>query len=110
MKRPNIHPLNAEGDFFVEYDMCMACDAPRSVAPELIDYDENGHCYFKCQPQTPEEVEHAIYAVGVSCVEAVRYKGNDSEILKRIGTTPCFNRIKESPSFWRRLAAFFRLI
>ncbi len=102
MEKPARHPLNAEGDFFVEYDMCMACDAPRSEAPELMDYDENMHCYFKRQPQTAEELEHAINAVRVSCIEAVLYEGDDPEISKRVKTFPCMNRVEESPTFRQR--------
>ena len=78
------HPLNAEGEFFVEYDMCLACDAPYSKAPDLMDYDENIHCYFKRQPETEEEVEQAINAVCVSCIEAVLYLGDDPKILKKL--------------------------
>ncbi|MFT3742842.1 MAG: ferredoxin [Pyrinomonadaceae bacterium] len=86
MKR---HPLNAYGDFFVEYNSCVACDAPVAEARELMDYDADNHCYFKRQPQTPEELEHAISAVRVSCVEAVRYAGDDPEILAAIKNLPC---------------------
>lgn len=109
MKQLNIHPLNTEGDFFVENNMCMACDAPCSIAPELMAYDEKMHCYFKRQPQNREEIEHAIYAVGVSCTEAVRYKGNDPEILTRIGTTPFFGQLNETLTFWQKLFTFFRI-
>ena len=96
------HPLNVEGDFFVEYDMCLACDAPYSEAPKLMEYDKNMHCYFKRQPQTPKEFEHAINAVRVSCIEAVAYGGNDPEILNKVKTTPCMNRVEESPTFRQR--------
>ena len=103
MKEQKQHPLNAEGDFFVEYDTCLACDAPYSEAPELMEYDENMHCYFKRQPQTPEEVEHAVNAVRVSCIEAVLYKGNDPEILKRIRELPCAVQTEKSPTFRQQL-------
>jgi hypothetical protein len=84
MEKLKRHPLNAEGDFFVEYDMCLACDAPYSEAPELMAYDEDMHCYFKRQPQTPEEVESAINAVRVSCIEAVLYDGNEFCLSNKI--------------------------
>ncbi len=96
MKRLKRHPLNADGDFFVEYDICLACDAPFAEAPELMTYDENMHCYFKRQPETPEELEHAINAVRVSCVEAVLYEGNDPDILRKISEMPCANKADES--------------
>lgn len=99
MEKRKRHPLNAKGDFFVEYDMCLACDAPYSEAPELMAYDENTHCYFKRQPQNPEEVEHAINAVRASCIEVVRYGGNDPEILKKIETLPCKNKTVSPKTF-----------
>lgn len=74
------YPLNSEGDFYVEDEICLMCDAPRSEAPELMEYDENS-CYFKRQPETPEELEHAVNACRVSCIEAVRYAGDDPKIL-----------------------------
>ncbi len=81
------HKLNAEGDFFVEDGMCITCLAPESEAPELIGFDEKtNHCYFKKQPETEEEIEHAILAVHVSCCEGVQYEGNNPEILKRLQT------------------------
>jgi hypothetical protein len=42
------------------------------------------HCYFKNQPETPDELERAIRAVGVSCCGAVRYGGKDPEVLKKL--------------------------
>jgi hypothetical protein len=60
--------LNVEGDFYVEKDLCLQC-----LAPELIGFDEEYGCYFKKQPETPEELEHAINAVRVSCIRALRY-------------------------------------
>jgi hypothetical protein len=41
------------------------------------------HCYFKMQPRTPEEIERAIMACVVSCMDTVRYAGHDPEILER---------------------------
>lgn len=95
--------MNADGDFFVECDACMSCDASRSEAPELLAYDEDGHCYFKRQPQTPDEFEHAINAVRFSCVEAVLYEGTDPEILKKINAPFCANQAKKSEAFWERV-------
>lgn len=79
-------PLNAPGDFFVEDGMCLACTAPEHEAPELMDHaeDEVYHCYFRRQPETAEEVEHAVLAVYVSCCGAVRYAGSDPAILGRL--------------------------
>ncbi|MEZ5424705.1 MAG: ferredoxin [Pyrinomonadaceae bacterium] len=88
MQKRKRHPLNADGDFFVEYDVCLACDAPKGEAPDLIEYDEDMHCYFKRQPETPEEIEQAINAVRCSCVEAVLYDGDDPEIRRKIKGEP----------------------
>ncbi|HKC63826.1 MAG TPA: ferredoxin [Pyrinomonadaceae bacterium] len=77
-------PLNAEGDFYVERDTCLICMAPEHEAPELMGYDEETGCYFKRQPKTPEELDHAIEAVCVSCVAALRYAGDDPVILERL--------------------------
>ena len=79
--------LNAPGDFFVEDGRCIACTAPEHEAPELMAHAKGGdliyHCYFRRQPETPEEVEHAIRAVFVSCCGAVQYGGSDPSILNR---------------------------
>ncbi len=71
------------GDFYVDCETCLSCDAPRSEAPDLMDHGENG-CFFTRQPSTPEEVERACTAVCVSCVEGVRYRGSDRTILRRL--------------------------
>jgi len=78
------YPKNAPGDFYVENECCIACEAPMRSAPDLIEHDDDSsHCYFKKQPQTSEEIERAIEACMVSCVEAVRYRGRDPAILSR---------------------------
>ncbi len=86
-------PMNAEGDFYVEKDSCVTCLAPHVVAPELMGFDEErGHCYFKRQPQTPEEIEHAIDAVTIQEFSNLRYAGSDPYILKKLeelGSTEC---------------------
>ena len=76
---------NAPGPFYVENQCCIACEAPYHEAPDLMAHDEPGgyHCYFKKQPETPEEVEKAISACVVSCVWAVRSAGDDPAILER---------------------------
>lgn len=88
-RKPERTPLNAEGDFYVEKDTCLICMAPEHEAPELMGYDKGTGCYFKRQPATPEELEHAIEAVWVSCVEALRYAGNDPVILERLRAKGC---------------------
>lgn len=77
-------PKDAPGPFYVEDGLCTGCEAPLLEAPDLMAYDEAGAgCYFRRQPETPEEVERAIRACRVSCVGAVRCSGDDPEILRR---------------------------
>lgn len=77
-------PKNAPGPFYVEDRCCTGCEAPLLEAPDLVAYDEAGAtCYFRFQPETPEEIERAIRACRASCVRAVRYSGDDPEIFRR---------------------------
>lgn len=82
------HPENAPGDFYVECDSCIACEAPYYEAPELMGRPGSGEtnhgCFFRRQPSTPDEIESACNAIMVSCVEAVRYAGEDRKILQRL--------------------------
>ncbi len=82
------HPDNAVGEFYVECDSCISCEAPYHEAPNLMgrpgSSESNYGCFFRRQPSTPEEIEHACDAVMVSCVEAVRYSGTDRSILQRL--------------------------
>lgn len=45
---------------------------------------EYGHCYFKKQSKTEDEIERAINAIAVSCISGLRYGGTDEKILKRL--------------------------
>ena len=85
------HRLNAAGPFYSVRDGCIVCLAPQAAAPHVMGFyrDPSGtharsHCFFKKQPQTPEEVDEAIAAMSVSCVENLRYGGRDPEILRRL--------------------------
>lgn len=80
------HPKNAPGPFYVQHQCCIACKAPEAEAPELMSHAEGAdyHCFFRRQPTTPKEFEHACLAVCVSCVEAVRYSGEDPGVLLRL--------------------------
>jgi hypothetical protein len=80
---PGRDSRNAPGDFYVQCDVCLQCGAPEAEAPDLIVMDFDG-CYFKKQPETPEELEQAISAVAVSCISAVRYGGSDQKIIRRL--------------------------
>lgn len=80
------YPENVNGDFYVENQVCIACGAPEAEAPDLIEHSklERGHCYFKKQPQTQDEIDRAINAIAVSCISGLRYGGKDEQILKRL--------------------------
>jgi hypothetical protein len=41
-------------------------------------------CFFKEQPRTKEQIDKAIEILKVSCIDAIRYRGKDPEILKRL--------------------------
>jgi hypothetical protein len=90
-RRYESYPENADGPFYVVKDKCMICCAPEHVAPELMGFHEdaagsdvNSHCFFRKQPTSSDEVEHAIEAIRVACCGALRYSGNDSSILDRL--------------------------
>lgn len=83
-KEPLRHPNNAPGPFFVEDGLCITCGIPELEAPDLIAGTDDGHCYFRKQPVTPDEVRRAIAAVNISCCGAVQYGGDDPDILRQI--------------------------
>jgi hypothetical protein len=84
------NPKNAPGPFYVLRNECLRCGAPPAEAPDLVrlddddDDDDYGGCYFYKQPETEVEVEAAIMAMHVSCVEALRYGGTDPTIRRRL--------------------------
>src|SRR5262245_45332880 len=88
-------PEDAPGDFYVVVGECTLCVAPLAEAPNLM--AACGHsCFFKKQHSTAEEVDQAINAISVSCVEALRYGGDDPVILKRLhelGLGHCCDRM-----------------
>ncbi|HYG78790.1 MAG TPA: hypothetical protein VD861_00295 [Pyrinomonadaceae bacterium] len=90
--KSNHTPLNAEGDFYVLKDVCLICMAPENEAPELMGYDEETGCYFRRQPETPEEVGRAVEAVRFSCIEALRYAGDDPAVLEQLRANGCESR------------------
>jgi hypothetical protein len=88
--------LNATGSFYSVKDCCIICLAPESVAPDLMRLYEDpsgtnrmSHCFFTRQPETAEEIDHAIAAMNISCVQNLRYAGDDPEILKRLCELGC---------------------
>jgi len=87
-------PKNIPGDFYTDGD-CMACDLPETEAPSLLaELNENNYdTYFVKQPETKEEIEQAIDACKICCVNALRYGGKDREILKKLGEEYCDYRV-----------------
>jgi ferredoxin len=77
------HPKNVDGDFFVESGCCMACDLPKSVAPDLFEYEDH-HCYVCKQPSQKEELDRVLNALEIQDLNCIRYIGNDPKILLEI--------------------------
>lgn len=67
------HPQNAEGKFWLEQDLCVACQVCIGEAPNNIKFDPAaGKSYVYKQPETPEEI-HALREAVILCpVEAPR--------------------------------------
>lgn len=82
------HPDNVRGDFYVECNSCLCCEAPYHEAPDLMGQPgtspKNYGCFFRKQPVTPDEIDRACSAVMVSCIKAVRYAGDDPVILRSL--------------------------
>jgi hypothetical protein len=79
------HPKSAPGDFYVENGQCLSCGVPHVVAPTLIGWvdEEKSHCYWKKQPETPQELEQAIGVLDAQELDCHRYAGSDPRILDR---------------------------
>jgi hypothetical protein len=91
-------PLNVAGPFYVEADCCITCGAPEAEAPDLIRFDDtHGSCYFHHQPVTPDETFHAIAALNVCCVGALRYAGTNPDILRRLTRLGSANQCDAKP-------------
>jgi len=54
-------------------------------------------CYFRRQPQTPDEVVQAMNAICVSEVCALRYGGRDPEIIRQVGPGQSDYSLDETP-------------
>jgi hypothetical protein len=85
------HPHNVPGPFYSENEGCITCGAPKAAAPDLVGWHEercgettSRHCIFYRRPETREELDQAVMAMNVSCVENLRYRGTDPVVLKRL--------------------------
>ena len=91
------HARNCVGPFYVEKDQCISCGAPESEADGLIEHDAEGHCFFVRQPVTEDETNAAIRGVWATCCGAVRYGGNNSQILVRLAELGMSNLCDAQP-------------
>lgn len=57
---------------------------PFEVAPQLFQWDGNGHCFVKKQPISSQEVDEMIEAFYVAEAGCIRYKGTDRIIQIRL--------------------------
>jgi len=65
----------------------MSCGFPQTLAPDLIapvEEQRDHHCYFKKQPETPEEIDQAVQAVAGCCCWAYRYAGTDAAVKGKL--------------------------
>ena len=89
------YPLNAPGPFYVVNGACITCMVPEHYAPTLMGFYEDpgkggrSHCFFKKQPSNPMETDQALNAVIGSCCNALRYGGNDPDVIKRVPPRLC---------------------
>ena len=86
-------PTSVPGDFYVENHCCTSCGVPQVVAPDLVGWiDEGmGHCYWKKQPETHQEMRQAFAIFDGQELGCHRYAGNDPDIQARIGPANCDN-------------------
>ena len=109
-KTPKPHPLNAPGDFYVEFECCLTCGVPIDIAPELFAWEnarvtDEGQpvadsCYIRKQPTTPGELKKMMEVMAAQELECIRYRGSDPAIMRRIreeGGYDFFDRELPSP-------------
>lgn len=81
------HPLNVEGDFYVEHGCCTSCDVPMQSAPTLFAYDETSHCFVKRQPVTRSECDMMFEAIRGAELKCIRYRGKDNDWYRRLASS-----------------------
>jgi ferredoxin len=65
------HPQNAEGKFWIDQEVCVACSTCFEEAPNNIRFDDTrGMSYVYKQPETDEELHAVREAVELCPVEA----------------------------------------
>ena len=89
----------------------MSCGAPELQAPTMMSHDGKGHCFFARQPSTQEETDEAILGLWASCCGAVRYRGQNREVLVRLAEQglgdACDYRLEDEPKPVRRSCVSF---
>ena len=85
------HPESVPGDFYVEQGCCMACGVPEAIAPDLVAHEKQQywHCYWKKQPETPDELDRAVKILHTQELDCHRYGGVDPAILERLPPECC---------------------
>ena len=84
MSERSAFPENVPGDFYVEDGCCLSCGMPTTVAPDLFDYAEEGHCFVKFQPRTASDHMRMISAILVADTGCIRYKGQDRTVQSQL--------------------------
>ncbi|MEP6904270.1 MAG: ferredoxin [Actinomycetota bacterium] len=69
----NRNPLNAEGKFWIDRDVCLNCEVCIEEAPNNIkvDLQITGASYVFKQPENETEIQQLRNAISVCCVEAI---------------------------------------
>ena len=85
---PEPYPENVDGDFYVEKDCCTCCDVPRTEAPKLFTYSDDGDGYMQCyvskQPSNESETQDMLRVISCAEFRCIRYRGRDPGVLQRL--------------------------
>ena len=78
-KGVEINPLNAEGKYYIDQNICLACEDCFRAAPNNFSYNtEDNYGYYVCkQPETPGEEAQCRQAMADCPLEAVCDNGVD---------------------------------
>lgn len=70
--KQNRHPLSAEGKFWVDQDVCLACYTCQFEAPNNFSFDkESCSSYVSKQPENEVELIAVRKAIFICAVEAI---------------------------------------
>lgn len=72
MSKINKHPLNVEGKYYVDADVCINHECCVIEAPNNFKMDEETwQAYVFKQPTTPEEEKQCLDAMNICPVESI---------------------------------------